>query len=61
MKYKYIVAPGIIGQALNSVGALFKIQSWPYASECLVLGTLFWLIALFLLFIKIFQEPKLDR
>jgi hypothetical protein len=61
MKYKYIGLIGIIGISIYMVGSLFKIESWPYASEMLILGVLFKFIALMMLIVKIFKDPIFNR
>ncbi|WP_299385255.1 hypothetical protein [uncultured Lacinutrix sp.] len=43
MKAKQFILPLIIfilGIILTIIGALFKIQHWPYASQILTLGTI---------------------
>ncbi len=49
---------GLASVNLFIIGALFKIQSWPYASELLTIGTLFFLFVsiLFVIFRAILEK-----
>lgn len=40
LKYKYVLILFFISWSILSMGKLFKIQSWPFASEMLTIGTL---------------------
>jgi uncharacterized membrane protein len=59
IKFKYIIVIFIISWILLSVGALFKIQSWPYASEMLTVGTVFQVISYLLTLLKVafYKDP----
>lgn len=53
MKYKHVIVLYLIAWFILSVGFLWKIQSWPYASEFLFFGTIILVIAHFLMIAKI--------
>ena len=40
LKLRYVLVVLFLAWGMLSVGGLFKIQSWPYASELLTLSTL---------------------
>ena len=58
MKLKYILAILILGFLFDIVGALFKIQHWPYGSELLTIGTLIKLVSGILLISKLLFTKK---
>jgi hypothetical protein len=41
----------ILGMILTIIGALFKIQHWPYGSEILIFGSFFEVVGLIILLI----------
>lgn len=53
MKYKHVIVLYLIAWFILSVGSLWKIQSWPYASEILFVGTITIVVAHFLMILKI--------
>ena len=40
MKVKHIIVLFLLGMFITIIGALFKIQHWPYGSEILTVGSL---------------------
>ncbi|AUC82006.1 hypothetical protein CW733_07660 [Lacinutrix sp. Bg11-31] len=58
MKAKQFVLPLVIfilGIILTIIGALFKIQHWPYAPQILTLGTIVEVIGLLLLIVVLIK------
>jgi len=53
LKYKYIIILFLIGWLIGSVGFLFKVQSWPMASELVLLTTAINVLSIFLLILKV--------
>ncbi len=58
MKIKHLLIFIIFGFIFTVIGALFKIQHWPYASEILTIGTLIKVIFGILLIWKILTTDK---
>lgn len=58
MKIKHLLVVILIGFLWTIVGALFKIQHWPYANEILVIGTLIKVLFIILLIWKILTTDK---
>ena len=50
----------LIGMALTIIGALFKIQHWPYAPEILTFGSLIEVLGIFMAIITLIKayRPK---
>ena len=58
MKVKQFVIPLIfflLGIALTIIGALFKIQHWPYGSQVLTAGSIFELLGIIITIIILFK------
>lgn len=47
----------VIGTSIGMLGALFRIQHWPYAGELLTISTLLQVIALVVLAVKVGRYP----
>jgi hypothetical protein len=47
----------VIGTGIGMLGALFKIQHWPYSGELLTISTLLQIIALIVLAVKVGRYP----
>jgi len=58
MKLKYIIFIFILGLIIISMGALFKVLHWMFASELLTIGTTIQIIAFLLFIIKLFTNKK---
>ena len=58
MKVKYILAIFLLGMFITTIGALFKIQHWPYGSELLTVGSLTEGLAFLLGIWKLFTTEK---
>lgn len=56
MKIKHILVLFIFGFIVTVIGALFKLESWPYASELLIIGLPLKALALLLLIIKLLRN-----
>jgi hypothetical protein len=59
MKVKYILVLFLIGFLFVLVGALFRIQHYPYALVLLFVGTSLKIIAILLSLWKVFTSKKL--
>lgn len=57
-KYLIPIIVMLVGLAITIVGALFKIQHWPYGSELLTIGMLLESFGVILLIIKLILENK---
>ena len=59
MKIKHLLALYVLTISIATIGSLFKIMSWPFASELLIIGMLSQAIILLLLVIKLlrFKDP----
>jgi|GEM_PF-5937749 len=53
LKFKHVFIIYLTGFFLTGIGALFKIQSWMYASEALTLGYVIYGLAVVLLIVKL--------
>lgn len=60
VKVKHILGLFIFGFILTVIGALFKLESWPYASELLIIGLPLKVLAMFLLIVKLLRN-KTDK
>jgi hypothetical protein len=60
MKIKHILVIFILGFMITSLGALFKLESWPYASELLIIGLPMKVLAGLLLIVKLLLN-KADK
>ena len=60
MKLKYILVLFILGFLVTVLGALFKLESWPYASELLMIGLPLKALAGLLLIVKLLMN-KTDK
>lgn len=60
MKFKHVIVLYLIAWFMISIGSLFKIQSWPFASELLTAGTFIIVFAHFLMIAKIafYKDPN---
>lgn len=56
MKIKHILVLFILGFVLTVIGALLKLESWPYASELLIIGLPLKALALLLLIVKLLRN-----
>jgi hypothetical protein len=53
MKVKHILILFISVYILRIIGGFFKLESWPYASELLILGTAVLILSLIIALIKL--------
>lgn len=53
IKIAYIVIVFIFAWILISIGILFKLQSWPYASELLTMGVALNVLSLLLVLLRL--------
>ncbi|WP_046746272.1 GldL-related protein [Kordia zhangzhouensis] len=58
MKVKHIIAIFLLGVFITTIGALFKIQHWPYGSELITSGSLTEGLALLLGIWKLFTTKQ---
>jgi hypothetical protein len=56
LKYSFIAIVYLIGVICNLLGVLFKIESWPYASELLIISTALQVFAVAILILKIIKQ-----
>jgi hypothetical protein len=56
LKYVHIAIIYLVGVALSFIGSMFKIESWPYASECLLASTGIQVFAVATLIFKIIKQ-----
>jgi membrane-bound ClpP family serine protease len=56
LKYFHIAIIYLIGVALGLIGSFFKIESFPYASECLLMSTALQVFAIATLIFKIIKQ-----
>lgn len=56
LKYYQIAVIYLLGIALSFVGGYFKIESWPYASECLLASMALQVFAVATLILKIIKQ-----
>lgn len=59
MKTKHAVAIWLTGFIICFIGALFKIQHWPFAGLLLTIGKFFELVGIILFAYKLFKYPKI--
>ena len=55
MKTKHVIIVWLIGFSMLFIGALFKIQHWPFAGVILMIGTLLQVIGIFLFAYKLYK------
>lgn len=56
LKTKYFIIPLLIGWGLTGIGRLFRMQSWPGASEMLTIGTALTTLSYLFLCIKLLSN-----
>ena len=56
LKYVHIAIIYLLGVAFSLVGGYFKMESWPYASECLLISTALQVFAVATLIFKIIKQ-----
>lgn len=61
MKLKHGVILLIVGFIVNCIGALCKIMHWPMASSILICSTIFQVVGLIIILIKLIAHPKMKE
>lgn len=56
LKYYQIAVIYLLGIALSFIGSTLKIESWPYASECLLISMALQVFAVATLIFKIIKQ-----
>lgn len=59
MKLKHGVILLIVGFIVSCIGALAKIMHWPMANAVLICSTIFQVIGLIIILIKLIAHPKI--